>query len=274
MHITRAAKALRNAFLSRGFLLFGPRFARDYLRFAAAAAPLWGTAEPGMAHMLGYRVPYPNQIYALFLIHEIFVDATYAFERRRGRPRVVDCGANIGMSVVFFKAYAPGASILAIEPEPVTFAHLRETMTLNEIDDVELLNAAVARTEGTVRFYSNPADPGGLSAGLYPALSGDAGQEVRAIRLSSVIDKPVDFLKLDVEGAEYEVVDDLIESGAIGRVHEIVVETHEFEERPGGRDRIAAKLRDAGFVVRLLRDAPTMSIVHGIARRTGVQSPV
>ena len=267
----RLGRALRNAFLSRGFLLFGPRFSRDYLRFAAHAARRWGHSGPGVAELLGYRVAYPNQSYALFLLHEIFVNATYAFAARRGRPLVIDCGANIGLSVLFFKAYAPDATVVAIEPEPATFEQLRQTVSLNGLRNVELLRAAVSATAGMLPFYSHPDDRGAITASLHAQWGGADAQPVPSIRLSSLVDKPVDFLKLDVEGAEYGVVDDLVESGSIQWIRETVVEAHELDDRPGARDRLIAQLRDAGMRVRVVAGARghRTDIIHG--RRSGVQ---
>ncbi len=80
--MTHAIRAFRNAFLSPGFRLFGLRFSRDYLRFAWRAARRWGSIEPGSLSFLGYRLDYFNQSHALFLVHEIFVNAAYSFTSR------------------------------------------------------------------------------------------------------------------------------------------------------------------------------------------------
>ena len=127
----RIMRAFRHAFLSNGFRLFGLRSSRDYLRFVWHAGRHWGDAGAGVLKMLGYRIDNFNQSHALFLVHEIFADGTYAFTSRAVCPRIVDCGANIGLSVIFFKALHPGANIVAFEPEPVTFARLKETMDRN-----------------------------------------------------------------------------------------------------------------------------------------------
>src|SRR5262245_45483539 len=108
----RTARVLRNAFLSRGRRLFGPAFALDYLRFAWRARRMDSTG-PGSLDVAGFRIDYLNQSHALFLLHEIFVNAEYEFSSANVCPRIVDCGANIGMSVLFFKALYPDAEILA-----------------------------------------------------------------------------------------------------------------------------------------------------------------
>ena len=52
----RVIRALRHAFFSRGFRLFGLRFSRDYLRFVWHAGRHWGDTGAGVLKMLGYRV--------------------------------------------------------------------------------------------------------------------------------------------------------------------------------------------------------------------------
>ena len=75
LEMARLGHAARNAFDSRGFRLFGPRFSADYLRFALRSARRWGATTPGVLHLMGYRIRYFNQANALFLLHEVFVNA-------------------------------------------------------------------------------------------------------------------------------------------------------------------------------------------------------
>src|SRR5512139_2849374 len=110
----------------------------------------WGDTGGGVMRLLGYQVTYPNHSAALFLVHEVFVNGAYAFEPPTCRPRIVDCGANIGMSVIFFKSLYPDAEVLAFEPDPRTFARLKENVEANRLAAIRLVNAAVAATPGTL----------------------------------------------------------------------------------------------------------------------------
>lgn len=244
-----AARVLRNAFLSPGARLFGPRFSADYLRFALESARRWGDTGPGTLRLLGARVDYFNRTNALFLVHELFANAEYAFRAETPTPRIVDCGANIGLSVLFFKRLHPGARIVAFEPEPTTFARLERTVAENGLQGVVLHHAAVAEAAGTVTLYADPADPGGITSSTDPAWGGPVAREVPAVRLSEVLREPVDFLKLDVEGAEYGVVRDLAASGALALVREAVIEYHDVASEPDGPARLAEILRTAGMEV-------------------------
>ena len=90
------------------------------------------------------------------------MNAAYDFTSPHLRPRIVDCGANIGMALLFFKAVRPEAEVIAFEPHPVTFARLVETIDSNGLHDVHAENAAVGDQDGTAAFYTHQSDHGSL----------------------------------------------------------------------------------------------------------------
>ena len=265
----RARRALEHAFLSPGFRLFGPRFARDYLRFAIRAGRSWGSQAPGTMRLLGWEIGYFNQSHALFLLHEIFADATYAFRHADPRPRIIDCGANIGFSCLFFKALYPASRITAVEPDPISMARLQENLRRNRQDDVELRQAAIAASAGPVTLFSGEGDPGSLVSSLHGQWSGAATRTtVPALRLPHLVDGAVDFLKVDIEGAEYDAVRDLIDAGAAGRVREMAIEHHPLDDRPEEPDRMIAALAKDGFLVERVSYDPASGIGVVRARRS------
>jgi FkbM family methyltransferase len=135
----------------------------------------------------------------------------------------------------------------------------------NRLKDVRLLNAAVAGVPGTVPFYSEQAAPGSLVGSLDPARGGTLAFTVPAVTLSSFIDQPVDFLKIDVEGAEGGVVEDLVASGAIGLVRELVIEAH-AERASASRAAIVHRLESAGFSVGVTDLDDGAALVRGLRR--------
>jgi FkbM family methyltransferase len=266
--IGHATRAFRNAFFSPGFRLFGLRFSRDYLRFAWRAIGSWGNTGPGTLKLLGFEVEYANQTHALFLVHELFVNTAYTFSSPDRHPRIVDCGANIGMSVLFFKALRPDADVIAFEPDPVTCAHLVRTVESNGLRNVRIENAAVGGHEGTVTFYSSASDPASLSASIEPTAGGEMKTSVRMVRLSSFLTDRVDLLKLDVEGAEYSVIDDLIATGTMHLIREAVIEYHEIPSRPDGVAYLTRTLQSEGFEVALINTEQRNGVVR--ARRRSI----
>jgi FkbM family methyltransferase len=162
-----------------------------------------------------------------YLFREIFVEPSYAFRAGTKTPRIIDCGSNIGMSVLFFKTLYPDAEILAFEPGRTTYALLAENVQRNAWQDVRVLPQAVAEEDGELEFFYDPNDPGSLLMSTYAQrMPNGSSHRVEAVRLSRYIDAPVDFLKLDVEGAELGVLRDLQRSGTLPLVREMVIEYH------------------------------------------------
>jgi FkbM family methyltransferase len=251
-------RALRNALLSPGRRLFGPGFSFDYLRFAWRSRRL-NSVGPGALTVAGMHVDYGNQSHALLLLHEIFVNAEYDFEPRTARPRIVDCGANIGMAVLFFKARYPDADVLAFEPNPAAFELLKRNIDANRLDSVVAEKAAVTEHSGTATLFRHLTDPSSVVASLDRSWGGDASEEVRAVRLSDRINGTVDFLKLDIEGGEYAVIRDLVNTGVIRWVREAVIEFHHVADQPDAVDRMTDSLRATGFDLAVKAHANSMT---------------
>ena len=248
--IGHAAAALRNAFRSPGFRRFGPAFARDYLRFAWSVARRWGDRGPGTLRWMGHDVRFTNRSSLTFLVHEIFVNCAYDFEAARPDPLIVDCGGNIGMAVRFFRHRFPAARVVAVEPHPEAFRLLEEnTRALG--GGIERIRAALTE-DGAPTFLFAPAEDGAsLLSSVDQRWAGEGtGIAVEGLRLSDLLarlDGEIDFLKLDVEGAEYGVMRDCARTGALSRVREMAIEYHRTPSEPGGPEAITRVLRESGF---------------------------
>jgi FkbM family methyltransferase len=176
--------------------------------------------------MFGYEVSFFSEEALAILIDEVFVQNPYLFQSSRSDPLIVDCGANIGMSVLFFKHLYPDAEILAFEPDPLTFAVLQANVATNRLSRVRLFNKAVDGVEGLIPFFYSPTGPGNL--GMTTRAGGPlTGQRnVEAVTLSSYVSTKIDFLKLDIEGSENQVVRDLADHDKLRLVEQIVLEYH------------------------------------------------
>jgi FkbM family methyltransferase len=174
----------------------------------------------------GLRVFASSGIEVRFLHEEIFGSGCYAFDLP-ARPFVIDVGANIGMFSLFVKLHRPDATILAFEPVPETAAVFRRNIELHRLSAVDLREIALgSQPEQDVPFTYYPALPGNST--LYPEQKGQAKAALARLystrlaerlyqgrratvcvqRLSAYLseDRPVDLLKVDVEGAELDVL--------------------------------------------------------------------
>lgn len=173
-------------------------------------------------HFGRYRLRVPDTMSFLFQHQEIFADKFYEFQTDQPRPVILDCGANVGMSVLYFKELYPQARVMAFEAEASIAALLRENLQANGIDDVEVIDKAVWIDDQGVEFGSEAAD----SSSIYS----ESGQKKRvpSVRLRDYLQKEerIDFLKIDIEGAEIEVLADCADS--LDHVQNLFVEFHSY----------------------------------------------
>jgi FkbM family methyltransferase len=198
--------------------------------------------------ILGYKVTALSHGMLAFLYREIFVRQCYWFEARTSQPFILDCGANIGMAVLYFKWLYPDAHVWAFEPEPAAFAALEANVTRNHLGRVRVHNVALWDADGHVDLFVPRNTPGSLVASVNPARRGGIPVSVRSLRLSSLIEREVDFLKIDVEGAELPIIQDLAESGKLKLIRQMVIEYHHnIPGEPAAMSRLLRHLEDAGF---------------------------
>lgn len=188
------------------------------------AAVLRDLLLPGPSKM-GFRVAHFDRQTLNFLYREIFVRQYYYFRARTDTPVILDCGANIGMASLYFKWLYPRSMVRAFEPDPTTFGLLTQNMAQNHLD-VETFNCALWDTDADVDFFSDSNSPGSLLMSTSMSQAKGKPIKVPARKLSDFIQGEVDFVKVDVEGAEDRVLGDLVQSGKIGAVRQMVFEYH------------------------------------------------
>jgi len=116
---------------------------------------------------------------------------------------VLDIGANIGYySVLFSKWVGPKGTVHAFEPSPRTYELLRRNVHANASDNVTVHPAALSDTHGEVALYLN--DYNGGDNRMYES-SGLPSVIVPTRRLDDLLSPGtrVDFIKMDIQGAEY-----------------------------------------------------------------------
>ena len=85
---------------------------------------------------------------------EVLLEQIYRFVARRANPFIIDCGANIGLSVIYFKHLYPAARIIAFEPDPQNFAALQHNVQAFALADVTLYQKAVWNAETELAFQA------------------------------------------------------------------------------------------------------------------------
>lgn len=179
--------------------------------------------KDNILNLRGLSLLYNNKEMAKQMVEEIFENSSYFFETKRKTPLIIDAGSNIGVATLFFKSIYKDAKILCFEPDPNSFALLKQNIIRNHLTDVSLYNKAVAGIEGKIKFYGHISSKVPYSCGNSIIRSWGEQRNiddndylrqnsiyVQAVKLSSYIDSNVvDFLKLDIEGAERQVLEEL-----------------------------------------------------------------
>ncbi|HNQ16874.1 MAG TPA: FkbM family methyltransferase [Candidatus Woesebacteria bacterium] len=160
-----------------------------------------------------YTIEYSNSEEYHYLKREIWSGHCYytELEVEDRAPVIVDAGAHIGISTLYFAKHFPTAQIIAIEPNPITRELLENNIWNNRLEDrVSVLPVALSNQTGSAPLFHLPTKQWQLNANLTPqAWNGDKlaeSLEVETITLSSLISQPTDIVKLDIEGAELLVL--------------------------------------------------------------------
>lgn len=172
-------------------------------------------------------------------LKEIFIDKIY-FQQLEKQPYIIDCGANIGLSVIYMKELYPSASIIAFEPDDKNFDLLEKNISSFGYADIELRKEAVW-IENTEISFKNDAS---MSSKIEEADS-SSSNKVKAIRLKDYLNKKVDFLKIDIEGAEFKVLCDIEEK--LGMVENLFIEYHGLYEQTTELTKMFSILSANGF---------------------------
>jgi FkbM family methyltransferase len=152
-------------------------------------------------------------------IKEIFIEEIYK-QTLPANAFILDCGANIGLSAIYLKKICPTARIIAFEPDVNNFNLLQKNIASHGLQDIELKNEAVWKEEAMISFESE----GTMSSKIAFNQEAGASKLTKAVRLKNYLNRKIDFLKIDIEGAEYQVLCDI--SDHLNFVHNLFVEYH------------------------------------------------
>jgi len=258
------------------------RIFTEYIRLTLKILVRKKSTEAGTERVLDYRVRHFGIGSLQFLFREIFVRNEYFFEATVDRPLIFDCGANIGLATLFFKRLYPRCEIHAFEPDPETFQALKDNVDRNGLTDVHLHNVALAEKPGQLAFFvpSGPAGSPLMSTVSRRSLEASTRRiVVNASTLSTYMsDREVDFLKMDVEGAEECVLRELAVTGTLRQVQAMAVEYHHnFEGGVSSCGSFLQLLHDSGYRYQLdatCRGGGSLGTFQEILVRAGRPTPV
>ena len=169
----------------------------------------------------------------------------------------IDVGANVGWHTLLMAARVrEEGRVLAFEPNPTVRQRLCEAIELNRLAQVSVHDCALSDTSGRVRFNapmaSDPRAGTGCIAGRPGSSETDCMVEVRCETLDNVLQSTelarVDFIKIDVEGWEWNVLRGASATLQRYRPHIVFEYDANYVERGGGSmDGLAEFFASRGY---------------------------
>lgn len=189
--------------------------------------------------ILGFHIHYCDLRSLYMEFKDIFKNGIYYFQANNDAPKIIDGGGFIGISVLYFKYLYPKSSIIVFEPSPSAFTYLKKNIHENNVSGVTLVEKGLSGENAEMRFEESGRDAGKIST--------EGLKKISATQLSSYINSSLDFLKLNIEGAELAVLRDLDKNDSLRYIKELCLEWHSFKEESQNLDEILAILKKNNF---------------------------
>lgn len=180
--------------------------------------------------------PYPHS--DLHVLEQILLEEEYGFAIRwikdRGLDqqalRIVDAGANVGYTSIYFLTAFPKASLLAIEPDPSTFRVLEHNLSCStSVHRPRALHAALLSQSGiSVMIDRQAGDKKDWSFTVRPTTSSEGISSICVKDLLQQTGWPhIDILKIDIEGSEADLFSAQADLAYLSSVRMVLVEIHD-----------------------------------------------
>ncbi|APS38795.1 methyltransferase, FkbM family [Salegentibacter agarivorans] len=190
------------------------------------------------------------------ILKEIFIDEEYKFIIKE-KCVLIDIGANIGIASMYFSQFDYIQRIYAFEPVRDTYDLARKNFKENNITKIaEFNNYGLGAEDREENFLYNKSVKGnsGIRGKLSPSHTNRESPEIRKVQIKDV-DKVLNpiikdnrdykiVIKMDCEGAEYEIMNRLSSNSLLNHIDIIILEWHDFKAEP-----LEDVLRENNFTV-------------------------
>lgn len=198
--------------------------------------------------------------------HEIFVTELLKFKCSHSKPFVLDIGAHVGVATAYVLKNYPEAEVWAYEADPKIAEIFAKNIESQGWTNVKIEATAVWDKDGRVAFNQQSSDSGFVVEDVL-----DGSKSVKAKSLQSIFnqigDRPVDLLKMDIEGAETQVLSSL--RGELNQVRKIFVEYHSRANDVQDLAKLLHILEIAGFRYHIHALLPAARPLHEIDIHAG-----
>ncbi len=159
------------------------------------------------------------------------------------------------MSIIYFKKLYPDCKLISFEPYKVAYELLEDNIRSNNLEQIQLIDKAVYNRIGSIEIYYDPNNPGALAISALKERMPGVSKKVESVLLSDYINEEIDFLKIDVEGAEDLILEDLHSKNRLSLIDEMVIEYHHHVKPQDDKlSKILGILEEANFGYQICTD--------------------
>jgi FkbM family methyltransferase len=161
----------------------------------------------------------------ILVFKKIFIDKEYDFPIKEPVSYVMDIGANVGISALYFAQKFPKATIIAVEPETSNFELLKKNT--ENYKNIIPVQGGIGNHSGTFKIKNSEGDNWNFMLEQTDTPGSSDGRMYSIGELMEQYSFPhVDFLKIDIEGGEAELFAKSTEW--LNRVKRLSIELHDF----------------------------------------------
>jgi FkbM family methyltransferase len=192
------------------------------------------------------------------ILKEIYRDRIYdPFLKGKKDLTILDVGANIGLFSLYAQPFA--RKIYSIEPAKSHFKVLNQMVEFNGFNNITTVNKAISHLNQQMQFFHN------TNATMYSLNKNvdnlpKEAESVESITFKKLFEKydidHVDFMKLDIEGAEMETVSHKSFENVVDKIDSMIVEYHSWSGR--NPSQLVTTLIDYGFDVHQIPSDATL----------------
>src|SRR3989338_2423662 len=186
-----------------------------------------------------------------FVVYEVWKRKLYDIDIKEN-DMVIDVGANIGAFTILAAKNAINGNVFSFEPEKSNFKQLQKNVRLNKLKNVVVHNLGVNKSKGTAQLFVSNNNEAGHS--LCNSETNET-QTIHCMTLVDIFDKyninNIDVLKLDIDGAEYDVLFSTPVK-TLRKIDKIILEFHDNIDLKYNYKELISFLENAGFKVTTL----------------------
>ncbi|WP_238527548.1 FkbM family methyltransferase [Candidatus Nitrosarchaeum limnium] len=180
----------------------------------------------------------------------------------RDNDIIVDVGAHIGLFALFASQFCKNGKIYCFEPIKENYEMLSDNTNLNEIKNIIPLNLAVSKENEHVRIY---LDLDESAHSIFP--QGNTFVDVKSTTVKRFFDEykieNCDLVKIDCEGAEYEIIDSIPEE-YFSRINKIIIEYHLIDKKLELYQNLLKKLENMSFKTKTRKISEDMGMIYAM----------